>query len=136
MLIELVLVLSTVSLVACDRDLCSVSASTESAAIKIVTPQELGTLVASDRKPTIIDANPKEIFDDGHVPGARWLATDNVREVLPDDRNAFVVFYCYSEACGASHAAAKQARDAGWTNVARMSVGITGWKAAGLPVEK
>ena len=64
------------------------------------------------------------------------MATEDVRAVLPVDHQALVVFYCYSEACGASHAAAKNAVAAGWTNVARMGAGITGWKAAGLPVGK
>jgi len=136
MLIQLFLVLTTISLAACDRDLCSVAPPSEVKSMQLVTPHELQALMRTDRTLAIIDANPKEVFDEGHVPGARWMATENVRDALPTDRATLVVFYCYSEACGASHTAAKSAVAEGWTNVARMSAGITGWKAAGLPVEK
>lgn len=139
MLIQLMFVLSTIALAGCDSELCSVPSATDKTSIKIVTPAEVAAMTGTQRKPLIVDANPREVFDEGHVPGARWMATGNVRDVLPAlpaDRGTLVVFYCYSEACGASHAAAKQAIDAGWTNVARMSAGISGWKAAGLPVER
>ncbi len=106
MLIQLILVLTTISLAACDRDLCSVAPATETKSVKLVSPNELHALIQSDRRPTIIDANPREIFNEAHVPGARWMSTENVRDVLPSDHAALVVFYCYSEACGASHAAA------------------------------
>jgi hypothetical protein len=115
MLIQLFLVRTTISLAACDRDLCSVAPATETKAVRLVTPNELHVLVQNDRKPTIIDANPKEIFDEGHVPGSRWMATENVRDYLPADHAALVVFYCYSEACGASHAAAMTAIAEGWS---------------------
>ncbi|MEJ7601573.1 MAG: rhodanese-like domain-containing protein [Kofleriaceae bacterium] len=135
MLIQLVLVLSTISLVACEHDPCAVS-SEERATVKELTPREVADMLAANRAMTIIDANPREIFDEGHLPGARWLAGDDVQAVLPADRSSLVVFYCYSVACGASHAAAKSAIDAGWTQVARMPAGITGWKSAQLVVAK
>jgi rhodanese-related sulfurtransferase len=103
--------------------------------VKIVAPAELAKLRESTPNLAIIDANPKAVYDKGHVPGAKLLESDDVKTVLPADHAAPVVFYCYNDACGASHAAAKDAIAAGWTNVSRMKAGIAGWKAAGLPVE-
>lgn len=120
----------------CDSSSANASSSTSKSdsAVKIVTPVELSKLRETTPGMVILDANPKKIFDAGHVPGARFMPDD--RSALPADKNALVVFYCYNETCGASHAAAKDAIAAGYTNVARMSAGIEGWKAAGFPVEK
>ena len=102
--------------------------------IKIISPQELTALREATPKVVVLDANPREVYDEGHVPGAHWMATDG--DGLPADRATPVVFYCYNPVCGASHSAAKAAVAGGWTDVSRMSAGIMGWKAAGLPVEK
>ena len=138
------------ALAACSREASAPTASTSpanpapattaraavaSGDVKIVAPAELAKLRASTPNLAIIDANPRAVYDKGHVPGAKLLESDDVKTVLPADHAAPVVFYCYNDACGASHAAAKDAIAAGWTNVSRMKAGIAGWKAAGLPVE-
>jgi rhodanese-related sulfurtransferase len=135
MLVQLTLVVSMLSLAACHSGSCCAPSAAAHKSVAELTPHEVSAL-AKSASITIVDANPKAVFDEGHVPGAKWMATDDVTSVLPKDRSARIVFYCYNEACGASHTAAQTAVAAGWTSVARMPAGISGWKAAGLPIEK
>jgi Rhodanese-like domain len=56
-------------------------------------------LAAHDGKTFIYDNNPKDIYDAGHVPGAKWVKFDEVTAAaLPGDRSATLIFYCRSEA--------------------------------------
>ena len=76
MLVQLAFVLSNLGIVACHRDLCDVApraetVSAETTAIKLVSPHELAGLRDATPNVAIIDANPRNIFDEGHVPGAR-----------------------------------------------------------------
>lgn len=82
------------------------------------------------------DANPREMYDRGHVPGATWVVWDDLSTVkLPDDKAAMLVFYCANEWCTASHESARRAQKLGYTNVALMPRGILGWKKAKKPLE-
>lgn len=85
----------------------------------------------------VFDANPREMYDVKHVPGARWVEWNHVTEAdLPADRGATLIFYCALEACSASAASARSAMRLGYTNVFTMPQGILGWKKAGKPIEK
>lgn len=45
----------------------------------------------------VFDVNRRERFDKGHVPGAVWLAKDEIKaDRLPTNHAARVVFYCSS----------------------------------------
>lgn len=93
-------------------------------------------MAAPDRRLAVFDANDRETFDERHVPGATWVDYDGVtREQLPTDTSTPLVFYCYNEACSASHVAAESAIAMGFSSVSVMGAGITGWVAAGQPVE-
>lgn len=105
-------------------------------AIVLTSPHEVAALRERGRDHVVIDVNPRELYDDGHVPGARWMRFDAIdRAMLPADRAVPVVLYCYNEQCGASHQAATAVVAAGWKDVRRMPAGILGWRAAGLPIE-
>ena len=46
----------------------------------------------------IYDNNNKDRFEQGHIPGARWVDSDNVQASdLPQDKTATLVFYCANE---------------------------------------
>lgn len=46
----------------------------------------------------VYDNNHKEVFDKGHIPGAKWVAFDKVQASdLPADKEATLVFYCANE---------------------------------------
>ena len=84
----------------------------------------------------VYDANPRELYEQKHVPGARWIQWDHVTaRDLPPSRDATLVFYCALEQCSASHESAVAALSLGYPNVYVMPQGILGWKKAGKPVE-
>ena len=85
-----------------------------------------------------LDANGTETRTEiGTIPGATLLShyTEYKLDELPGDKATQLVFYCMNEACGASHAAAKRAYLAGYTNVNVLPAGIEGWKKAGQKVQ-
>lgn len=77
-------------------------------------------------------------YEEGHLPGAVHLHPDDgerlVAEVLPD-RDAFIVTYCSSAACGNSGAVAARLAELGYTTVRRYEAGKQDWQEAGLPLE-
>lgn len=96
---------------------------------------ELKALIDREAPVRIYDVNPRECYVEGHVAGAQWVEYDAIDAAgLPPSKDAMLVFYCYNPQCGASHAAAEQARARGYRNVWRMPEGIAGWRAARLPV--
>jgi rhodanese-related sulfurtransferase len=85
---------------------------------------------SKEKKLTVVDVNSAERFAKGHIPGAKHAEKDALAKVLPEDKGAAIVFYCGSEKCPASHAAAKKAIELGYTNVFVYKPGIAGWEAA------
>lgn len=116
-------------LLACN--LCHAQSGT--AQVKDITPQELSARLGMVH---VIDVNEDYTFDEAHVPGAVLLVYDAITaEVLPPDKSTALVFYCWSTECPAAGTAAEAAVKLGYTDVACMKAGITGWQDAGLPTE-
>ncbi len=92
----------------------------------------------AEKKVTVLDVNGSDSFKAGHIPGAiDFRATKaEIAKALPSDKSALVVAYCGGPTCGAYAAAAKTAKELGYTNVKHLSAGISGWKEAGAPLEK
>ncbi len=92
----------------------------------------------TEKKVTVIDVNGSDSFKSGHIPGAIDFETQKaaLSAKLPADKGALVVAYCGGPTCGAYAAAAKAAKELGYTNVKHLSAGISGWKDAGAPLEK
>jgi rhodanese-related sulfurtransferase len=86
---------------------------------------------------TIIDVNGAESYAKGHVPGAidYSASKSDLAKVLPKEKDALIIAYCGGPACSAYQAAAKAAKDLGYTNVKHMSAGISGWTQAGEKTE-
>jgi rhodanese-related sulfurtransferase len=83
----------------------------------------------------IYDANDRESYLEGHIPGARWVRYDAVSAAdLPPAKDAKLIFYCYNPQCGASEQAAAHAIALGFRNVWRMPEGIQGWRTAKMPI--
>lgn len=114
--------------------LLALSHPDEQTADTTVTPVELADMIRSGASVHVFDANGRDSYLEGHVPGAIWVDYDAVaRDDLPAVLDATLVFYCYNPKCGASHTAAEMARGFGYRNVHRMPEGIVGWRAAGMP---
>ena len=92
---------------------------------------------AESKKATIIDVNGTSSWKDGHIPGAVDFQSKKAdfAKVLPSDKGALVIAYCGGPSCGAYAAAAKAAKELGYTNVKHMSAGISGWMQAGEKTE-
>jgi rhodanese-related sulfurtransferase len=85
----------------------------------------------------IFDNNGKERFEQGHIPGAKWVQFSDVKAAdLPADKEATLVFYCASEQCSACHSGASAAMALGYKNVFILPEGINGWEKAQQPIEK
>ena len=47
---------------------------------------------------SIIDNNPKDMWQKGHVPTAKWVDFKNVQASdLPKDKDRTLIFYCANE---------------------------------------
>jgi rhodanese-related sulfurtransferase len=103
--------------------------------VREITPEQLQQM-RSEKQVHIYDCNEADQYGWSHVPGAVLIVYDAVTEdQLPSDKNAQLVFYCYSPECPAGAMAAKTAVTLGHTNVYSMPAGIVGWEDAGLPIE-
>ncbi len=102
-----------------------------------VSVKEVKSL-AESKKAVIIDVNGTESYKKGHLPGALDFEAiqDNLAAKLPADKDTLVIAYCGGPKCMAYQAAAKAATKLGYKNVKHMSAGISGWKEAGLKLEK
>ena len=106
----------------------------EPATLTIEEVEEL--LRRGNAKTFLFDANPRDLYLQRHLPGARWIRYDAVTaDLLPADRQATLVFYCTGPKCSASPRAARAALELGWANVYVMPAGIIGWVRAGRAVE-
>ncbi len=108
--------------------------------IQRITLDELKQEMDKGADIVILDAQPKSVYDKGHIKGARslpWstqLTEGNVQ--LPRDK--MIVTYCDcgpGEADGADLAA--RLKEMGFSNVKVLAdPSIRGWMNAGYPVEK
>lgn len=105
-----------------------------------ITIDELKALLDKKADVVVLDAQIKDIYDKGHIKGARsfpWKANVNDEDTkdLPKDKP--VVTYCD---CGPgetdSSDLAAQLIDLGFSNVKILKdPSIRGWKKAGYPLE-
>ncbi len=105
---------------------------------KQITVAELATLT-KEKKATPVDANgEKTRSSEGVIPGAVLLTSSSQYAVteLPASKDSKLVFYCANTRCGASKTAAKRAIEAGYSDVAVLPDGISGWKKAGQSTAK
>lgn len=68
--------------------------------LKSMTVDEVAVKIAAkDGKTFLYDANPKEVWVAGHVPGAKWIDDEHVTaDQLPAAKDALMIFYCHNEA--------------------------------------
>lgn len=82
----------------------------------------------------LIDVREKYEWDEGHVPGAvhvpRGYLELRIENAVPD-KSAPILLYCAGGV--RSVLAARTLQEMGYSNVASMAGGFTGWKDAGLP---
>ena len=107
--------------------------------LKIIDRLQLNASLAAPAGPILVEALPRKYYDDWHLPGARHLPHDQVRQLAPTvlpDQHAEIVLYCASATCQNSHIAARVLQQIGYTNVAVYAGGKQDWFEAGLPIER
>jgi rhodanese-related sulfurtransferase len=96
---------------------------------------DVAAMLEANETVFVFDANGRESYLKGHIPGAQWIQYDAVTAAdLPESKDAKLVFYCYNPMCGASPLAAKKAVSLGYRNVWLLPEGITGWRKASMAV--
>ncbi|MEZ4287748.1 MAG: rhodanese-like domain-containing protein [Polyangiales bacterium] len=86
----------------------------------------------------VFDANNDKTREEfGTVPNAVLLDSSSkyALNVLPENKDATLIFYCANTHCTASDAAAERAAENGYKNTRVMREGIKGWKDSGNPVQ-
>ena len=105
---------------------------------RTISRAELQSRVQANPALVIIEALPESYWRKAHLPGARNLPHERVRELAPHllpDRAAEIVVYCASVTCRNSHIAAAALEAMGYGNVSVYAEGKQDWIEAGLPVE-
>jgi rhodanese-related sulfurtransferase len=89
-----------------------------------------------DGRVHVFDLNSPQSWAKARVPGAKRLEPESwSADELPAAKDARLVFYCSNPLCLKAPSAAKRAQKLGYTDVAVLSAGISGWLSAGLPTE-
>jgi rhodanese-related sulfurtransferase len=107
--------------------------------MKLIDRDTLKDKLQTAAAPTLVEALPEKYWRDGHLPGAKYLPHDQVKQLAPvvlPDRDAEVVVYCANANCQNSHIAARVLEQIGYRNVAVYAGGKQDWQEAGLPVER
>lgn len=86
----------------------------------------------------IIDSRPAaRRYDVGHIPSAINIPDtqfDKLKNLLPEDKNKLLVFYCGGLECMLSHDSARKAEALGYTNIKVYAEGEPEWVKQGLPL--
>lgn len=86
--------------------------------------------------PLVINVLDQAAYDDCHIPGSIQVDFDKVVSyVEAKPKDTVIVLYCSNYLCSASHFAAQQLINKGYTYVRVYGGGMADWYGAGLPVE-
>jgi rhodanese-related sulfurtransferase len=61
----------------------------------IVSVDEVERMIAGSDA-FVVDANPQDVYQKNHVPGARWWRSAPLAQLLPAQKDRTLVFYCAS----------------------------------------
>ena len=87
----------------------------------------------------LVDTLPRPAFDEGHLPGAINIVSDEILTRAPQaiqDPDKAVVVYCASAACQRAGLAAERLESLGYTNVFHYVEGKRDWVASGHALEE
>lgn len=84
-----------------------------------------------DRVALIVDARPAVKYNEGTIPGAiniPFQDWDKLKGLLPNDKNAQLIFFCGGLKCDLSHKSAVKAKEMGYADVRAYAEGWPVWK--------
>ncbi len=88
----------------------------------------------SEWKFVLVDARPQKVYNEGHINGAINIPDsefDKYKNLLPENKDSLIVFYCGGLDCPLSKNSALKAKELGYTNIKVYQEGTPAWKAAG-----
>ncbi len=108
--------------------------------IEINNPLEVRKMIQS-REVVLLDVRSKDIYDDGHLPGAFSFPLTNFDEVLPKLLNLVkkdtpILVYCSGVECSDSHTFATQLLALRFTQVRVYAGGFLEWQEMEFEIEK
>jgi rhodanese-related sulfurtransferase len=100
----------------------------------VIDPMDALKRLTSPVPPVILDVRTENEFRTAHIPGARWIAADDLSGQLADlPADCEYMMVCRSGA--RSGVAAWQLRAAGF-NVSSLCGGLLAWQRAGYPMDR
>lgn len=114
--------------------------ASEYAGVRLITLEE-GEDLWRTAQAVFLDARRTDLYDEGHVPGARCVPAAETEKALPAavldlPRAGTLVVYCEGGDCQSSLLLAKRLHDQGFKDIRVMTGGWEAWARAGLPAEK
>lgn len=91
-----------------------------------LTAEEAKARLDEDDSVILLDVRTQAEFDEGHIPGAVCMPSEDITPdlPLPFDKDAEILVYCRSGQCSAE--AAERLADMGFANVADLG-GVADW---------
>ena len=109
----------------------------ESTIAKNLAPKDFAAHIKSKNDAIVLDVRTKKEVDAGHLANATNIdiyGPNFKEEVSKLDKSKPVFIYCHSGRRSAN--AMATLKGLGFVEVYNLSTGISGWQAAGLPIEK
>jgi len=102
--------------------------------MKFINRLKLREMLKEAGEVLLLDVRSREKFREEHIPGARFMAADNIGNAFPSciQRDKPIVTYCDDSNCMESFEAAGTLDTMGYKNVYRFVSGLRGWKELGL----
>lgn len=101
-------------------------------------PADVAAARAAGEAIVIVDVRSAAAWDQGHLPGALHLPTDQITDRLaelpPSADDPHIVVYCWGPGCNGSTKAAPLLAQAGYRDVREMIGGFEYWSREGLAI--
>ena len=104
-----------------------------------LTAEEVKKRIEQPEKVLIVDARTMTEYIQGHIPTAINITPPqytSIRNLLPQDKNLPIIFYCRGYRCGLSTQAAVAAQAEGYTNIFTFRGGFPEWTSRGYSITK
>jgi len=97
--------------------------------------------IVQDKTRIILDVRPREIYNQGHLPGALSFPLiefdQNIMQFLDSvNRQSSLLVYCSSIECTDSHTIAQRLKDLRYDDIKVFSGGFRQWQEKGYEIEK
>lgn len=99
--------------------------------MKTIKLDELTGMIEPGKKhPVLINTLPNDEFQKAHIPGSINIPADQIAQKVSGlcSKNDWIVVYCASPTCDASHKAGQTLERLGFKNVYRFEGGIEEWQ--------